>query len=435
MAARPSLRTPACHFRQKGSFMKSTATVLPSALHAIAVSWVLAAIALPCGITSPALAQTETVLHSFAGTDGQSPQADLFRVGTGTLLGTTTNGGNLSCPLGNSYGCGTVFKFITADDELVVLHEFQGPDGLNPNAGVFRSTHGTIYGTTFRGGNCLECGVIYEVGQSGRGFNVLHYFAGTPTDGANPQADLLRDAQGNFFGTTLNGGAYGQGAVFELDTSNHETLLYSFQGGSDGANPQSALVEDGNGNFYGSTASGGASNCGTLYELSPKGGTWQETVLYAFTCKTDGGGPLGNMVLHNRGLYTELYGATQSSGDPTCNCGTVFVYTPDVARFRTLYAFKGGNDGAAPGSGVILSSTLKLYGTTLYGGSTTGLTYGTVYQDTLQGTETVLYRFTGGADGGTPVGGVVRDHSSGKLYGTTYLGGANNLGVVFEVAP
>jgi len=270
---------------------------------------------------------------------------------------------------------------------------------------------------------------------------VLHSFAGHPGDGANPEAGLVRDAQGNLYGTTLTGGSGGPelcsgvggcGTVFKLDTTSKETVLYSFTGVPDGEEPDAGLVRDAQGNLYGTTYNGGASNLGTVFELDTTG---KETVLHSFTgTGGDGSEPYGGLVLDAQG---NLYGTTSfggASGD-----GTVFEL--DTAGKETvLYSFTGtGGDGAYP-SGLVRDAQGNLYGTT-YGGGASG--FGTVFKLDTAGKETVLYSFTGtGGDGAYPSGLVrlVRD-AQGNLYGTTYEGGdlacdaPYGCGTVFKLTP
>jgi len=204
-----------------------------------------------------------------------------------------------------------------------------------------------------------------------------------------------------------------------------EIVLYSFTGGVDGGNPQSPLIRDSAGNLYGTTRVGGASNQGVVYKLDATG---HEMVLYSFTGGADGAHPYAGLILDSAG---NLYGTTYRGGP--ANAGV--VYKVDVAGFETvLYAFTGSADGGNPYAGVIRDSDGNLYGTTLYGGAANA---GVVYELDATGHETVLYPFTGGADGGNPYAGVIRD-SAGNLYGTAHNGGINpfgtgGLGVVYKV--
>src|ERR1022692_3047842 len=205
-------------------------------------------------------------------------------------------------------------------------------------------------------------------GQAPASEIVLHSF-GCPPKGANPYAGVIRDSAGNLYGTAANGGAANKGVVFKLDTSGHQTVLYSFTGGADGGYPYAGVIRDSDGNLYGTTYYGGGANAGVVYKLDTTG---HETVLYSFT---------------------------------------------------------GGADGGAPFAGVIRDPAGNLYGTTYFGGTANA---GVVYKLDTAGHETVLYSFTGVADGRHPQAGVIRD-PAGNLYGTAYSGGTANAGVVYKL--
>ncbi|MGH9495987.1 MAG: choice-of-anchor tandem repeat GloVer-containing protein, partial [Candidatus Sulfotelmatobacter sp.] len=190
-------------------------------------------------------------------------------------------------------------------------------------------------------------------------------------DGGFPFSTLLRAPNGDLYGTTVFGGVYNQGTVFKISASGVETVLHSFSGMPDGAQPEGALIFDGKGNLVGTTTTGGASNNGAVFRLTPAG---QEIV---------------------------------------------------------LYSFQGGTDGSVPGAGVNIDGHGNLYGTTFLGGSSA---VGTVFVLTSSGRERVLHSFKGGTDGASPASALVRD-SKGILYGTTNAGGASDLGTVFRVVP
>jgi uncharacterized repeat protein (TIGR03803 family) len=280
----------------------------------------------------------ETVLYSFSGgTDGAEPYAGVVMDAAGNLYGSTDFGGNLNCNEWEGFGCGTVFKLNKADDETV-LYSFGGaPDGAKPYAGVVMGAAGNLYSTTFNGGNvtCANtsgCGTVFMLDITGKE-KVLYNFSGAP-DGANPEAGVVMDAAGNLYGTTFFGGASGDGTVFKLDTAGKETVLYSFSGTPDGANPVGGLVMDVAGNLYSTTFNGGnvtctnASGCGTVFKLDTTG---NETLLYMFSGGADGAYPTGGLVMDAAG---NLYGTTFEGGDLSCmfanmglGCGTVFKLT------------------------------------------------------------------------------------------------------------
>ena len=220
-----------------------------------------------------------------------------------------------------------------------------------------------------------------------------------------------------------------------------ETILYSFTGQADGGNPSASLVRDENGNLYGTTFFGGSSNVGVVFKLDTAG---HETPLYTFTGGTDGGYPNNDLVRDDAG---NLYGTTSQGGVSGCGpgCGVVFEVGP-TGNETVLYSFTGGADGRTPYAGVVRDEHGNLYGTTFFGGDLNvcgGVGCGTVYKLGRNGRETVLYTFTGQADGGNPYGGVLRD-GQGNLYGTTGYGGnlrsqnpwcgGIGCGVVFKIS-
>ena len=277
---------------------------------------------------------TEKVLHSFGnGADAAFPYACLIFDAAGNLYGTTGGGG--------TYGVGTVFELSPAAGggwTETVLHSFNGSDGHGPEAGLIFDAAGKLYGTTAWGGtgtDCLNtgCGTVFKltpVAGGGWTETVLHSFSNT--DGALPFAGLIFDAAGNLYGTTQQGGSYGFGTVFELTPTAGggwtETVLFSFNGnwsGRDGGLPEAGLIFDAAGNLYGTTGAGGTYAYGTAFELTPTaGGGWTETVLHSFNNNgTDGESPLAGLIFDAAG---NLYGTTGGGG--TYGLGMVFELTP-----------------------------------------------------------------------------------------------------------
>lgn len=266
---------------------------------------------------------------------------------------------------------------------------------------------------------------------------VLYTFT-VGVDGWFPNSALILDNAGNLYGTTPGGGAYGEGNVFELTSSGSgwtETILYGFTGPpNDGSDPTGLLVWDENGNLFGVTGGGGASNAGTVFELSPaSGGGWTESTLYAFSGGSDGGYPAG-LIPDGKG---NLYGITHSGGNASCNCGVVFELKQSKGSWIeiVLHSFPGLPDGLGP-IGLAFDNAGNLYGTTLLGGAYNA---GSVFQMRHLGRhwkESVVHSFTGGADGYLPLAGVIVDQT-GNLYGTTNEGGGegcqNGCGLVFKL--
>ena len=264
---------------------------------------------------------------------------------------------------------------------------------------------------------------------------VLYSFTGG-ADGGYPLGGLVMDSAGNVYGTTSSGGAYGNGTVFKLAApSDTESVLHSFTssdaptGCGSGGITCSGLIIDSAGNLYGTTNEGGTDQDGMVYKVTQTG---TEVVLYSFTgtaTGNDGDSPMGSLIMESAG---NLYGTTSSGGTGNLDDGTVFKLTPSGTE-SVLYSFgtNGSADGADPMSGLIVDSAGNFYGTTEGGG---GYDYGTVFKLTSSGAETVLYSFTGGSDGEFPEHRLVMD-STGNFYGTTYSGGNDGIGTVFEVMP
>jgi uncharacterized repeat protein (TIGR03803 family) len=394
----------------------------------------LLVLALSLGGTSLARAQNYSVIYSFCqGGNFSDGQRPL-----GDLI--ADSAGNLygTTAFGGVYGHGTVFE-VSADGTETLLHSFAGAptDGRYPGAGLTRDAGGNLYGTTENDGPG-GAGTVFEVSAAGTE-TVLYSFTGQK-DGAFPSGNLLLDPRGNLYGTTSSAGTDGNGTLFKLSSSDKIVELHTFAGPpDDGAMPESGLVRDNAGNLYGTTAEGGLYDFfGTVFRLSESG---RETVLYNFG-GSDGSGPLANLLRDNAG---NLYGTTVAGGmsgvcGPLFGCGTVFKLSPSGEE-TVLYSFTGGADGAAPYSDLVMDPKGNLYGTTIAGGSLTCQQEeeyqgcGVVFEVTPAGTEKVLHTFTGDPDGAGPGGGLLR--VGNYLYGTTTAGGATNdsCGTVYKVAP
>jgi uncharacterized repeat protein (TIGR03803 family) len=378
-------------------------------------------------------AQTETNLHSFVGypNDGSGPNG-LVQGSDGNFYGTTLAGG--------TNDSGTVFRISPSGNysNLYSCGSFTS-DALRPDAGLVQGSDGNFYGTTEEGGtgtNCggSGCGTVFRISPNGTETN-LYSFGSVPNDGYYPNAPLVQGSDGNFYGTTQAGGstncAYGCGTVFRISPSGNYTNLYSFGSVSnDGENPDYAgLVQGSDGNFYGTTVYGGTHSDGTVFRISPSG---SETNLHSFgSVPNDGSEPLAGLVQGSDGNF---YGTTDGGGTNVCSCGTVFRISPSGSE-TNLHSFGSvPNDGHYPLAGLVQGSDGNFYGTTAYGGT---INSGTVFRISLSGTYSNLYSFVGSPnDGAAPFAGLVQG-SDGVFYGTTYYGGTNTncyegCGTVFK---
>jgi uncharacterized repeat protein (TIGR03803 family) len=421
-----------------------------SPLKAISAAFLMHLLALTIA-PIPAQAQTFKVLHTFKGPDGSFPTGSLVRDSVGNLYGTTSGGGSGGC---GGYGCGTVFKMMPTGKE-VWLYSFKGINQIDPSAGLLLDAAGNLYGTTVFGGTITQtcggvqaggCGTTFKVDKTGKG-TVRYKFKGTP-DGYFPESVLVEDGAGNLYGTTSSGGAGSLGAVFKINTTGMETVLYSFTGGSDGCFPGPGVVLDAAGNLYGVAKQGGIAFCNSGYGVVFKVDTaGNQTVLHTFG-RGDGAYPDSVLLFDSSG---NLYGTTLAGGSSiVCGggCGTVFELSPDNGSWTetVLYSFCSLSDcadGEEPPVGpLVRDSGGNLYGTTIFGGAyrnCNGDACGVVFKLDSTGKETVLHSFTGGADGAFPFAGLTMD-SFGNLYGTAWQGGATcftsyTCGVVFKVTP
>ena len=458
---------------------------------------------------------TETILYNFGNSSTQetSPAGPLALDAAGNLYGTAQSGGTVECSFYG--GCGTVFKLTKTSSgwtESTIYSLTGGADGDTPSSGVFFDAAGNLYGTgtgyfnyggvfilspnsdgtwtetspfTFTsanyglwetygnvvrdsagnlygaaevGGNSTctgyGCGGIYELSDGASGWTETNLYSFTDgTDGANPQATLLRDSAGDLYTTTINGGK-GAGSVFKLSptskTSWAGTTLYDFPLLTEGTAPMAGLIPDGAGNYYGTTANGGNNvgclywtGCGSVFRLSPNGsGGWTETVIYAFTGKnSDGIYPSSNLVLDSAG---NLYGTTRTGGvNGDCPnyddyCGTVFKLSPTGNGTWTetvIHTFTGyPNDGSNPFYGLVLDTAGNLYGTTTHGGTwDSGIAFKLSPGSNGTYTETIGYIFGATGDTSGPSSTLIFD-ANGNLYGTASSFGTIP-GAVYRLSP
>jgi uncharacterized repeat protein (TIGR03803 family) len=392
--------------------------------------------------TQMAQGQTFDVLHTFDGQNGRQPWSGLAIDRRGNLYGTTFFGGA---------GYGIVFKLTPSGSGWTFspLYSFQaGNDGAYPYAGVTIGPDGALYGATYQGGGgaCnLGCGTVYRVSPPATpcktavcpwNETVLYHFGGG-ADGANPFAGLVFDQAGKLYGTTTTGGlndcgGFGCGVVYELTPSGGgwiQSVIHSFVGGSDGSDPKAGLVLDTAGNVYGTTVLGGAYNNGTVFQLQPSGSGWVENVLYSFTGGTDGGQPTAGLILDSLG---NLYGGSAEDGTSVCK---VFEMSSSNGNwsFALIYSFTY-LQGANCARSLALDSAGNLYGTTAGGGT---FANGVVFELSPSGgtwTYAALHEFDGPDDGEDAYSTPVFD-GAGNLYGTTSIGGTHGSGVIFEITP
>jgi uncharacterized repeat protein (TIGR03803 family) len=385
-----------------------------------------------CATTATVLsAQTFATLYSFCSqslcADGENPIAGLAQATNGDLYGTTMGAGG--------YGAGTVFK-MTPSGTLTTVN-FDITDGATPEASLVQATNGDLYGATAGGGANLA-GTVFRMTPSGR-VTTLYSFcsqSGCP-DGYSPASGLVQATNGDFYGVTEYGGVSGNyGTVFKITPGGTLTTLYRFCSQSnctDGEYPYAVLVQGTNGDFYGTTMQGGSNcapeGCGTVFKISP-GGTL--TTLHSFCSQsgcTDGWGPSAGLVQATNG---DFYGTTSLGGANLLNHGTVFKITPG-GTLTTLHSFcsqSGCTDGGYPQGGqLVLATDGNFYGTTPEEGANND---GTVFRITPGGTLTTLHAFAG-TDGDSPICALVQD-TNGDLYGTTTGGGANLAGTVFSLS-
>jgi uncharacterized repeat protein (TIGR03803 family) len=358
-----------------------------------------------------AAGQTLKTLHAFSGlSDGSRPVAGLVLSG-GALYGAASQGG--------ASQRGTVFKVNQDGTGFAALHSFKGTaDGSTPLAGLVLSGQ-TLYGTASSGGSSGN-GTVFALNTNGAGFVTLHSF-GSPADGVDPEAGLVLSGSA-LYGTTHGGGISTNGTVFKLSVQGTGfTRLYSFIL-SDAYSPVAGLALSSNA-LYGTTYGGGGREGGTVFKVTT-GGTGF-SYLHTFTGGSDESGPAAGLTLSGSTLYGTVDGGR---GSGVGGLGTVFKVGTDGTGFATLHSFMGGEGGAWPEAGLILSSD-TLYGTTASGGE---FGQGTVFKINTDGTGfAILFSFTGGDDGANPQAGLLLANNT--LYGTTQEGGSSGQGTVFSL--
>ena len=386
-------------------------------------------------LLSAASAQTFKVFYTFSFSDGSSPNGDLIRDTAGNFYGTTQFGG--------SSNRGLIFK-LDPTGKQTILYTFTGAsDGGIPIGRLLPDSAGNFYGITALGGDpTCSCGTVFKLTKNGS-LKVLHSFKGGKDGSQNqgqPELGLVM-VNGDLYGSASFGGVsgcdgnLGCGVLFKVTQSGKETVLHRFTGQADGAFPQD-LTRDKTGNIYGAT--GGSymqGNGGTLFKLDTTG---KLTTLYTFPGGADGISPRWHLLRSASGVF---HGVTQFGGNTTncaissAGCGVVFAVNAS-AKERVLHAFGKQVNGGEEPSGGLLDAAGNFYGVTVYGGtvnSTCTFGCGVVYRVGGDGKYSVLYRFTGGTDGGLPSGSLTED-AGGNLYGAATVAGSGN-GVIYEITP
>jgi len=375
------------------------------------------------------------VVHAFKTSAASNPVGAPVMDAAGNLYGVTDGGG-----IG---GNGTIFELVyhgPGEYTLTTLYEFNAypGDGYGPGVGLVRDSVGNLYGTTQWGG-AYGAGIAFELSPAAGGawnYQILYSFS-SACGGGLPEGRLYMDGAGNLYGTTEIGGANCSGTVFKLTPGQGgwiEKDIHTFTGSTDGANPVGGLIADGAGNLYGTTDGGGTGLYGVVYELSPSGSFWAETVLYSFQKENDGNAPTGELV---RDAAGNLYGLT-GNADGSYDKSTAFELSPSPSGWieTIIHRFSQSTPaGYNPHSGLVADSAGNLYGANYYGGAYDA---GTVFKLSPNGSggwnDTVLITFNG-TNGANPLGNLILD-ATGNIYGSAFHGDGNinYNGVVYQIA-
>lgn len=342
------------------------------------------------------------------------PQTNLVLYSSALIHGSDGNFYGVS-QYGGDYGSGNIFA-VSSNGAISSLYSFTGGnDGATPVGALVQAVDGSFYGTTSQGG-FYGNGTVFNISPGG--LTTLYQFTGG-FDGANPNGALTLGSDGNLYGTTSGEFFTGVGTIFKISTNGDLSTLYTFTNGIDG-NGTGGLTLGDDGNFYGVTYDGGTNYMGAFFVMDSTGNL---NVLYSFADGEDGANPGATLTLGGDGNF---YGSTTAGGD--YGAGTIFQMTPG-ASWTTLYSFQGEFDGYSP-SQLLAGTDGNFYGTTPFGGVDQD---GSVFEMTADGAFNPLYMFTGGSDGGSPNSGLVQG-SDGSLYGTTSSGAGGNNGGVFRIS-
>jgi uncharacterized repeat protein (TIGR03803 family) len=377
-----------------------------------------------------AMALSGSILYRFqGGASGQNP-GSLVLDSAGHFYGTAFGSGGNPLVFELSPAGGGVWNYQ-------VIYQFSTGQSAS---GLLLDDSGNMYGTTYAGGD-NGLGIVYELTPTGGGWSetTLYSFGGSSTDGTHPQASLIFDQAGNLYGTTFSGGTHGASTVFELVDEGAgvwtANVLYDFQGQPDGSGSVSGLTFDASGNMYGTTVGGGNiqmnycilnefPGCGTVFELSPQGGGWSETVLHNFGSTSDGHWPFGGVIFDAEG---NLFGTTVAGTSPghcSAGCGTAYELTPAGGAWteKVLVTFDGRTGRGFTPESLILDTNGNFFGSTYGGGTHNAGTLFTLHRGRNGGFgQKIIYNFTGSSDG--YAGGPVLFDVHGNLCGLTYYGG------------
>jgi uncharacterized repeat protein (TIGR03803 family) len=357
------------------------------------------------------------------GVAGKKPYAGVVSGTDGALYGTTLSGG--------SNNAGTVFRVNRNGSGYVTLHAFltNGVDGQSPGA-LTQASDGALYGMTSIGG-ANKAGTVYKLNADGSGYQLLHVFRSVANDGENPGAGLIEGRDGGLYGTAFFGGSNGMGTLFRLskDGNSYGALYHFGQALSDGANPDTAVVQGADGALYGTTFfGGGPDDAGTVFKVNTNGSGYG--VLRTFTKSGgDGQNPDAALMQASNGA---LYGTTYSGG--ASNFGTIFTLGTSGLGYNILHSFKSiAGDALSPLGALLEGRDGMLYGTTYSGGNAGA---GAIFKLAKAGTDYSVWRsfLPSGGDGQNPRGGLVLG-SDVAFYGTTWNGGQMGVGTLFRIYP
>jgi uncharacterized repeat protein (TIGR03803 family) len=357
-------------------------------------------------------------LYDFDGVNcGSAPMGSFIEIGENILCGLTNSGG-----INNK---GVVFSYNYLETEFSKKIDLNGSElGANSQGSLIRANNGLYYGLTNSGG-INDFGVLFELNLSNDEYVVVYNFASS-ADGYYPFSSLCQSENGNLVGLANQGGKNGQGCIFEIDGVTREySKKVDFLSTNFGSNPRGSLVYSANGKYYGMTKDGGANGAGVIFEFDQSSGICEKKLDFTgVSGVVSGSNPEGSLI---SAANNKLYGLTYNGG--ANNMGVLFIYDPNTNTYSKKIDFSGSSNGSHPFGSLMLASNGKLYGMTDEGGDSN---YGVLFEyDPVGDIFTKKINFLGSINGRGPRGTLV-EGANGKLYGMTFQGGANNLGVLFE---